>query len=190
MNQLKTQYIFLDTEFTDLKDPHLISIGLITEDGKHELYLERSDYDKSSSSAFVKAVVEPLIETRGIPLHEISQKLYHWLAMLPITNCTYKIICDYMSDWEMLIDVVENLPLSIESDVELLYSALEASGTIHGMKSGNIIETCTRARNVFKMGVEDYFYKNKLPHHHALHDARANRFGWLMAMESFKAKTY
>lgn len=186
----KTQYIFLDTEFTDLLDPHLISIGLITENGKHEIYLERSDYDKSLSSAFVKAVVEPLIETKGIPLHEISQKLFHWLAMLPITNGTYKIICDYMSDWEILMDVIENLPPSIENDIELLYSALDARSTIHGMKTGNIIETCTRARNAFKMGVDDYFYSKKIPRHHALHDARANRHGWLIAQESYHAKTY
>lgn len=172
------QFIFIDTEFTDLLDPHLISIGLITEDGKNELYLERNDYDKSTSSPFVKVAVEPLFQTKGFPLHEISAKLFHWLAMLP---GKYQIICDYYTDWELFIDVVENLPPNIEPQIALLYAELDTRGTMHGMKTGTILETCVRARNAFHMGMEDYFFTNKLPHHHALYDAKANRYGWLMA---------
>lgn len=185
-----TQYIFLDTEFTDLKDPHLISVGIVTEDASREIYLERSDYDKSLSTPFVKAAVEPHFQTVGMPLHEISRRLYHWLAMLPITNCTYKVICEHLIDWELLIDIVENLPPSIETEVEMLYASLETASVIHGMKTQNILETNIRARNAYKMGVDDYFYTTKLPAHHALNDARAMRHGWIVANQSFYAKTY
>lgn len=186
----KFQYIFVDTEFTDLLDPHLISIGMVTEDGRNEIYLECSDYDKETESPFVKAVVLPLLQTKGFPINIISQKLFHWLAMLPISNGTYKIICDYMTDWELLIDVVDNLPPSVDPDVELLYSALDTKSTLYGMKTGDIIETSIRARNAFKMGVDEYFYSNRLKQHHALNDAKANRYGWLIAMQSFGAKTF
>lgn len=32
--------IFIDTEFTDFKNAELISIGLVTEDCRHEFYVE------------------------------------------------------------------------------------------------------------------------------------------------------
>jgi len=38
--------IFLDIEFTDFVDCELISIGMVSEDGKHVLYLEVQDFDR------------------------------------------------------------------------------------------------------------------------------------------------
>lgn len=38
--------IFLDIEFTDFIDCELISIGMVSEDGKHVLYLEVQDFDR------------------------------------------------------------------------------------------------------------------------------------------------
>ena len=51
--------IFLDTEFTDSLDCDLISIGMVSEDGEHELYLERSDYRMEWCNSFVHAAVLP-----------------------------------------------------------------------------------------------------------------------------------
>jgi len=39
--------VFLDTKFTDFIDCELISIGIVSEDGRHECYLEVQDFDRS-----------------------------------------------------------------------------------------------------------------------------------------------
>ena len=46
--------IFLDTEFTTLdSDRELLSLGMVSEDGQHQLYLENRDYPRKSCSDFV-----------------------------------------------------------------------------------------------------------------------------------------
>lgn len=51
--------IFLDTEYTDPQNIDLISLGLVSEDGKHELYCERTDYKKDLCNGFVQTAVLP-----------------------------------------------------------------------------------------------------------------------------------
>ena len=41
--------VFLDTEFTDLLNPELLSLGLATLDGR-EFYAERTDYNQDDCS--------------------------------------------------------------------------------------------------------------------------------------------
>lgn len=50
--------IFIDTEFTDLVDLDLISIGLVAESGA-EFYGERSDFDREKCNDFGKEFVLP-----------------------------------------------------------------------------------------------------------------------------------
>ena len=50
--------IFLDTEFTAFMRPDLISIALVSEDGR-EFYAERTDYRQADCSDFVRATVLP-----------------------------------------------------------------------------------------------------------------------------------
>jgi hypothetical protein len=45
--------IFLDTEYTDRSNIDLISLGLVSEDGKHEFYCERTDFEAGWCNAFV-----------------------------------------------------------------------------------------------------------------------------------------
>ena len=49
--------LFVDTEFTDLLNCDLISIGAVSEDGKHEFYGERSDFDLSQYNEIGRAHV-------------------------------------------------------------------------------------------------------------------------------------
>lgn len=51
-------HVYVDTEFTDFLDCELISIGLVADDGR-EFYGERSDFEQSSCSEFVRAAVLP-----------------------------------------------------------------------------------------------------------------------------------
>jgi len=52
--------VFLDTEFTDFVRPDLISLALVSEDGR-EFYAERTDYYTTRCSDFVKETVLPLL---------------------------------------------------------------------------------------------------------------------------------
>ena len=53
--------LFVDTEFTDFIDCELISIGLVSEDGRHEFYAEVADYDRQKCNAHVQAGIWPLL---------------------------------------------------------------------------------------------------------------------------------
>ncbi|MCZ8132571.1 MAG: hypothetical protein O9284_14900 [Steroidobacteraceae bacterium] len=52
--------IFIDTEFTDLRAPQLISLGLVAEDGR-EFYAERCDLPVDACTPFVERKVLPLL---------------------------------------------------------------------------------------------------------------------------------
>src|SRR5471030_2296502 len=74
--------IFLDTEFTDFIDCDLISIGMVSEDGQHELYLERSDYRAEWCNSFVHAAVLPQLGGAGPAFDrlQLAARLVGWFA--------------------------------------------------------------------------------------------------------------
>lgn len=73
--------VFLDTEFTDFAKHDLISLALVTEDGR-EFYAERTDYRKNECSAFV-----------------LADRVQAWFAALPEPAT---IIFDFETDWHLL----------------------------------------------------------------------------------------
>lgn len=62
----KTHY-FVDTEFTDFIDCQLISVAIVGEDGR-EFYGERTDFELSACSEFVRAAVLPQLGQFPRPL--------------------------------------------------------------------------------------------------------------------------
>jgi hypothetical protein len=50
--------LFVDTEFTDLLDCELLSIGIVSEDGR-DFYPERSDVDLGGCGDFCRVAVLP-----------------------------------------------------------------------------------------------------------------------------------
>ncbi|MFM2324982.1 MAG: hypothetical protein RL244_1861 [Pseudomonadota bacterium] len=52
--------VFLDTEFTNVNRPELISLGLVAEDGR-EFDAERTDFSRQACSGFVDAHVLSLL---------------------------------------------------------------------------------------------------------------------------------
>lgn len=165
--------IFLDTEFTDLgPESELLSIGLITEDGHHEFYSERNDYDLSSCSEFVRAAVLPLLgkdPKSACSKDDLTHRIRAFLKQLP---APVSVACDYYLDWDYFIDTTTNggeldLPEMVNPQRfrfnEWVFAPL------------------------FTEAAEDYFRAGN-PRHHALHDARANRKGYLAAKESLLAR--
>ena len=148
----KTRY-FIDTEFTDFKDSQLISIAIVSEDGR-EFYGERSDFELSACSAFVRATVLPQLGAfpgRTMPASQLAVELRAWLLVVSVrpkpvlcfdSDCDYALITPLLGGplprgWKH-----ENVFLKIDAERFAQYIA------IHGGE------------------------------HHALHDARANAFAF------------
>lgn len=158
--------IFLDTEFTDFIDCDLIAIGMVSEDGQHEFYAERNDYEAAWCNAFVREAVLPLLGRFPEVVcsrEELTRRLWTWFATLPRQ---VKLACDSAHDRDLLWDAFEDgLPDNLDK------AALDLRA---------LIDT-----TVFHKAVCQY-QSEKGDWHHALHDARANRAGWLAWMDANK----
>ncbi len=158
--------IFLDTEYTDFLNCDLISIGMVAEDGKHKLYMERADYRGEWCNSFVCAAVLPQLGRAGPALSrdEFSARLTSWFTTLP---CSVTVACDSFTDWELLLDAFgDTRPPNLTGRYDL-------RGHVNSSE--------------FHHAVVRYHERNG-PWHHALHDARAHREGWLACQESRKNK--
>lgn len=147
--------LFLDTEFTDFIDTDLISIGIVSEDGR-EFYAERTDFNRGTCSDFVKAAVLPLLGSEAAFVGteaELSAALKKWLAQFN----EVEICVDYSVDFELFSYLVR--------DPETL--ALPV-----GIKWRNIWS------EIAAVDIESYWRENGRRAHHALHDARANKFAY------------
>lgn len=146
--------VFIDTEFTDFIDPHLISLGMAAEYGE-DFYAETL-YPGQLCSAFVREVVVPLlgrVPDALVSAEELRMKIIHWLQIVRRNNEDVFICFDYETDWDLFCNALEyRVPpwchrKMIERDIsELLY--------FH------------------------FFKKSGLPEHHALYDAQANRYAY------------
>lgn len=151
--------IFLDTEFTNLADRELISIGMVSEDGQHAFYRESLDFALESCSSFVKALVLPLLgqyDRVTVPAIQLPAQIRDWFSTLPRSVV---IACDSEWDWQILGEVIGRpLPANITGRFDLR----------------PLIDT-----TAFHRAVCHYHDRPGRPWHHALHDAHAHRSGWL-----------
>lgn len=163
--------IFLDTEFTDFIDRELVSIGMVSEDGQYEFYAERTDYNDSWCNHFVHETVLPLLgQSPGSACtrHELTKRLWAWFATLPRH---VRIASDSTHDRDLLWDAFgEGLPKNLDKTVLDLRSLIDTT--------------------VFNDAVCRYHGKPGQPWHHALHDARAHRIGWMAWMAKRKTEKH
>ncbi|GHD80363.1 hypothetical protein ACFSQE_07445 [Vogesella fluminis] len=150
--------IFLDTEFTDFIECELISLGLISEDGRHELYVEVQDFDRLKCNAFVQsAVCSSLGRIVGAQVRktELKNRLNAWFATLAHS---VTIACDSQHDRDLLADIFDGeWPKNLTGWFDLR-PLLDSEA--------------------FNRSVAQYHTKDR-PWHHALFDAQAHRVGWL-----------
>lgn len=159
-------FIFLDTEFTHFVQCEMISIGMVSGDG-HEFYFEITDYDKSVCSEFVQYEIIPMLgknNARSGTKEQCAIAVREYLASVPCEKFT--IIVDYYQDIELLKDLLDyDLGPKYEGAVYIqnMFDHMEAN------------------RALF-LATEGYFVDGGI-RHYALHDAKANRAGWLAAMK-------
>ena len=161
--------IFLDTEFTHLPEPadqnppSLVSIGLISEDGK-SFYAENADMQTDLFSDFTRETVVPLLEGgRAMMLHaEIAVLLKCWIEDL---GSEVKIWTD-APYWDWMH--IKNLFDPHDWPANLIQKPI------------NLAFPSTVQTQRFKAAVEDNFRSNQsLRRHHALDDAIVNRAAFL-----------
>lgn len=146
--------VFIDTEFTDFFNAHLISIGMVAESGE-EFYAE-VPYPDAACSSFVRAAVIPLlgnIPHAACAVHELPGLMLNWLNLVRARETPVVICFDYELDWDLFLQVFDyRVPRWCRPrDV---------------------------AREINELLLYEYLSKNKLPAHHALYDARANRYAF------------
>src|SRR5690554_2281619 len=98
--------IHIDTEFTSLSDPQLISIGAVAADGR-TFYGIVENFLRRACTVFVFEQVLPLLEHRvadvRLPFAGLAQAFGEWLAMLAESDTsTLQLIVDDECDIEML----------------------------------------------------------------------------------------
>jgi hypothetical protein len=154
--------VFFDTEFTSLLEkPKLISIGLISEDGSKQFYAELSDtYNFSDVSDFAKEKVIPLLD--GSNLQSIDQLKANLLRWIEEFETEIVLATDSFNwDWPIIIEIFgEAWPKNLSSECYLL--------NMNYMKNADAFYDAVKLA-----------YENGLKKHHAMHDAIANRLGWI-----------
>jgi len=146
--QRKMRY-FLDTEFTDFVDSELISIAIVSDDGR-EFYAELTDFNEAACSGFVRKYVLPQLGTH--PGHSMSRvqlrgELLAWLSQAP--RKPKPVLCfDYQGDLDLVLSLLGGkLP--------------------PGWGHQNVSQKINLER-------ADAYYAEHGGRHHALHDAKAN----------------
>jgi hypothetical protein len=159
-----TALIFFDTEFTELGvDPRLISIGFVSEDGKHSFYAELIDtYNKADCSDFTEEFVLPLLQGGEalLSMKDLGERLANWLESFarPV-----QLVTDSLAwDWPWIIEILDGInhwPSNLDRTPFILQPSLELN-------------------NAIKLAASRGLRK-----HHALDDAKANRLGYLAYQE-------
>jgi hypothetical protein len=146
--------IFIDTEFTDFIDCHLISLGMAAESGD-DFYAEVPYPDKACSE-FVREVVIPLlgkIPHAQCAFDELRVKILNWLDTVREKDDMVEICFDYQADWDLFSEALD-------------------------YRVPNWCSPRLVARNINELLLYTFRKKHGLPEHHALYDAQANRYAF------------
>jgi len=146
--------VFIDTEFTDFVDPHLISLGMAAESGE-EFYAE-VPYPDEGCSEFVRETVIPLLgklPNSACSIDELRGRIIGWLELVRQRDEEVEICCDYQKDWDLFIDAL-------------------------GYRVPSWCRMRVVACNINELLLYEFHQKNQLPEHHALYDALANRYAF------------
>lgn len=169
--------VFIDTEFSSMNAPELLSIGLVTDDGT-ECYVEIAD-ERISVNAFVRGKVLPqwgLMPVQVRSSIELGRHVDSWLSSLG-RRAPVAVVHDYETDFVLLRDallsamcwgrwskVLVSHQVGFLSRAPISNEAMDASWTASMQRDG-------------------------IGRHHALADARALREGYAAVREDLRQRT-
>jgi hypothetical protein len=147
--------VFIDTEFTDFSMPELISLGMVGELGE-ECYIE-TPFVTARCSDFVRNVVIPQLGNDPHAFCETTDlrvRILKWLHSIKQAD-SIKICYDSEYDWKLFVQALE------------------------GRVPNWIDPYLMKFREINKLLLYAYFKNHPNEReHHALTDARANRFAY------------
>lgn len=191
--------LFLDTEWADLAGTQLVSLALVSENGKHRFYAELDPLPEQPTD-FVRAVVYPLLDRGDAALTapEFTRRLRAFFVSLG-DDCT--ILFDYGLDGGFLRSALEGFD-------RLDAQEISASGIVLDVQVRRLIHlgdpnlpTGTRRIDVRTELIQDALVNHKveryfahrpalaLRRHHAAVDAEALRRGYLAARWGIPVET-
>ena len=153
--------IFLDTEFTALDwEKELLSLGMVSEDGQHHIYLEVREYEEKDCSDFTLEVVLKHFgksPDAQCDYSDFGARLRSWFATLPGDHV---IACDSDVDaWFLRLVLQGRFPTNVRPAVSAVGREFDG--------------------DEWELSLASYFQSH--PHrsrHHALHDAWALRWAY------------
>lgn len=159
--------VFLDTEYTGLSHPaparKLLSLALVTEDGSAEWYAELDRWTLADCDPWVQRHVVPLLTGPSLTRDAARASLQDWFAARPRS---VQAACDSDTDWHYLLGLLGDRPPNLAAQRHDLAPLIDTDSYYNTVSA---------------------YFANGHPEHHALHDARAYRLGWLAWMDSKKA---
>lgn len=172
---------FLDTEFTDLLHPELLSLGLVTLDGLNEHYVEidlGSDTGKArvkASGAFVRGGVLDmwgLVPGATCTESEMGHRTGEWLLGLTEKSGTrVEVAFDYSTDHELMEHAIRDSGLwDRVREVVIPVNVNAITGTIEGELAAEASYRETAGRG--------------LNRHHSLADALALRASYIQVKDT------
>lgn len=158
--------LFLDTEWADAIGADLVSLALVSEDGRHRFYAER-DPLPALTTEFVRDVVYPLLNRGNAALSDaaMTTALRAFLASIPDPY----ILADFPNDLRLVANVLAGF--------DLPDSEAQACGPIPRPVMTRMLKD-----GLTQMVLEDWFEAHPdecRRRHHAMVDACALRKTWL-----------
>lgn len=189
---MKTFRVHIDTEFTDLTNSDLLSLGMVAEDGS-EFYVENLDHIKAWVSPWVREHVFPLLGFAKFGKSRLAASVSAWEWISELDCDTVIISSDHHVDMKILSDLFngdshpkiskyENVIVNIYHDCDKII--LDRNGTTQ-----EYYELSEQVRQAFSTHVKNYLAKNNLIAHHALSDAKANRYAYDLIVKEFGIRT-
>jgi hypothetical protein len=164
--------VFLDTEFTSIEAPELLSIGLVTDAGD-ELYVELAgNFPLVNASTFVLDTVVPqfglMPQSVTTTLAELGQLVGVWLLELAASGTApLDVAYDYHTDFDLL-----ELALQAAGLWDQVQKFLEPTHVAY-LIGDDFVESAMEASWM------NSFATNGIRRHHSLADARALRAGFV-----------
>lgn len=160
--------LFLDTEFTDLTSPLLLSLGMVALDGQEhyvELDLATTEGKRRAgiASDFVHREVLSMwgrVPDAACSTHDLGRRTGEWLTALYPTSAVIRIAFDYAVDWELMRDAL--MSAGAWAQLRDRLKPVDAIGILHSPEGEIAASHCfseLRRRKLFR--------------HHALADAIA-----------------
>jgi diamine N-acetyltransferase len=134
-------YVFIDSEFTALTDPRLISFGAVATDGS-AFYCELTQWPRDACSPFVLDAVLPLLDGRAVPHPVAARALTEWLNDRSHEAPT-TIVSDSGYDRWALADLLgsENLPEGVFwRRVPIAYQTLDEVALALGLRRHHALD--------------------------------------------------